>query len=219
MTGRPFFSIIMASYLSDYGGRYGEAAKDRVAKFHRAVSSVLEQTMQDWELIIIADGCDITMREWHKHIDPRIRCARIDKQRLWSEKVRNAGIHIARGRYIIYLDTDDIFEEDHLQAVRQGLENAGLPAWACFPDLVLGPKRQWEVRICNSQKRGAIGTSNIAHVGDRTVYWPQIQYRWPDNGYDHDWQFALHLRRELGSPERLECAGYRVMHIPRQYDL
>lgn len=216
---RPFFSIVMASYLGDYGGRYGNAATDRIAKFHRAVESVIGQSMEEWELVIVADGCEATGIEWQRYIDERVRCIRIPKQRLWSEKVRNAGIHKATGQYIVYLDTDDRFEPDHLRVLRTDLIESDLPAWACFPDMVWDERNgAWLLRAA-SPKKGAIGTSNIAHMGGQSVYWPTIEYRWPENGYDHDWQFARSLIKTLGQPAIFDSGGYQVCHIPRRYEV
>ena len=50
-------SIIMPSYL----GAYKHAAKDRDKKIVRAIYSVCRQTYKDWELVVIADGCNKTV--------------------------------------------------------------------------------------------------------------------------------------------------------------
>lgn len=221
VTDQPFFSIVMPSYLAEYGGRYGDAAADRVAKFHRAIDSVLAQGFRSWELLIVSDGCEATIREAQRYaLQQRIRLLCIGKQPLWSEKVRNAGIHKAEGRYIIYLDTDDVIEPDHLSDIHAKLERANYPAWGHFTDQVWDANQNaWLRRACRVNKKGTIGTSNLVHAAGQTVYWPRIEYRWPDNGYDHDWQFARTLPKLLGPGVDLGDGGYRVMHIPRQYDL
>lgn len=217
----------MASFLGDYWGAYGNAATDRVRKFHRAVQSVQAQTFGDWELVIVADGCIETFRQWEQYADHRIRCLRVPKQRLWSEKVRNAGIHMAKGSVIVYLDTDDTFGPDHLLGIYEEMQAKGVDfsdangtEWAYIDDMVYDPKtEQWHRRRADIVRRGGAGTSNIIHAGGQRVYWPKIEYRWPDQGYDHDRQFIRHLKQRHGAGIRLEAGEYMVMHVPRLYDL
>lgn len=216
----PFFSIVMASYLGDYGGKYGNAATDRISKFHRAVKSALAQTFGGFELLIVADGCEDTSQEASRYLDMRVRLLSIPKQRLWSEKVRNAGIHKALGKYVLYLDTDDMLEDDHLRSVHTALQDANLPTWGYFTDQLWDEKQKaWLHRPAVTHKKGGSGTSNIVHAAGQTVYWPQIEYRWPEMGYDHDWQFVKHLRATFGPGVDLGFGGYLVCHVPRKYDI
>jgi len=148
--------------------------------------------------------------------DERLRLLSIPKQRLWSEKVRNAGIDRARGQWVCYIDTDDAFTPEHLPTLAQAL--ALLPEevrWAYFDDLV-HEDGEWLQRAARLDRAGCAGTSNLAH---RTgIFWPVIEYRWPEMGYDHDRQFIRHLKAH-GTPSYLGAGGYKVMHIPRKYDL
>ena len=80
-------SIIMPSYLGDYP----MAAKDRELKIHRAIYSVLKQEYENWELIIIADGCNKTVDIINKYKDNRIILISVTKQRIYSD-IRNIGI-------------------------------------------------------------------------------------------------------------------------------
>lgn len=208
----------MPSYLDHYEGRYGKAAENRIEKFHRAVNSVRAQVFTDWELIIVSDGCEKTCDQWSRFPDDNIRLLRISKQRLWSHKVRNAGIDRARGKYIIYLDTDDEFAGDHLQLIHDALVRANMPMWGFFDDLVWDPvDEDWQRRLAHANHNKGAGTSNLVHVADHLIYWPQIEYRYPANGYDHDAQFLKQLRA-LCDGVYLGEGHYRVCHIPNKYD-
>lgn len=220
MSNQPFFSIVMASYLDEYGGNYGRSATDRVAKFHRAVRSVLAQTFEDWELLIVADGCELTTEEGLEYAEvTKVRRLYIEKQRLWSGKVRNAGIYKATGRYIVYLDTDDELGIGHLAHLRERLALHDLPRWAYFDDLVWNPATaEWQQRIARIDKKHGSGTSNLAHRRDIGAYWPDVVYRWPSMGYDHDEQFLQVLKTD--SPGVGIGRGYyKVCHIPKQYEV
>lgn len=75
---------------------------------HQAVDSVLEQSFEDWELILIDDGStDGSGRicDQYAEIDPRIRV--IHQENRGQSEARNAGIREAAGEYLQFLDSDD----------------------------------------------------------------------------------------------------------------
>lgn len=74
----------------------------------RAVDSVLAQTYDDFELLIVDDGSDDKFREFlaaEEASDPRIRLLRQEPKGVSA--ARNLGIREARGAYITLLDADD----------------------------------------------------------------------------------------------------------------
>lgn len=211
----------MPSFLGDYSGRYGRAASDRVRKFHRAIESVLAQTFTDWQLIVVADGCDLTWAEKERYMDRKedLLFKMIEKQRLWSEVPRNRGIDDAQGTYIVYLDTDDTFGQDHLQRLHDGIKAAGFPGAVYFDDwLWSAGDQEWRLHIASEDRKNSIGTSNIAHATDMGLRWPPVEYRFPSNGYDQDRQFVQVIKKRIGLV-RIPAGEYYVMHIPRQYDI
>ena len=83
---------------------------------HRCIRSVCSQTYKDWELILVDDGskdnsgkiCD----EYSKQ-DKRIHV--IHKENEGVSKARNAGLKIATGDYISFVDSDDWLDNNYLQ--------------------------------------------------------------------------------------------------------
>lgn len=76
-----------------------------------AINSVLEQTYPYWELIIIDDcstdgSADLILEYFGK--DKRIKMVRL-KQNSGIAVARNTGIELANGRYIAFLDSDDLW--------------------------------------------------------------------------------------------------------------
>ena len=90
----PKVSLIIATY-------------NRADLLPRAVNSVLSQTCDDYEIIIV-DDCspDNTPEIVREFSDPRIRAIRHQTNR-GAAAARNTGIAQARGEYIAFLDDDD----------------------------------------------------------------------------------------------------------------
>lgn len=73
-----------------------------------AIDSVREQSLEDWECIVVDDGStDVTPDVLARVTtgDPRIRMYR--QERAGPSAARNLGLRHARGRYIQFLDADD----------------------------------------------------------------------------------------------------------------
>lgn len=74
----------------------------------QSIESVLRQDFSDFELIIVDDGSrDSTLAICQTYTDPRIRCVQQVNQ--GSSAARNHGLRLARGRYIAFLDADDVY--------------------------------------------------------------------------------------------------------------
>jgi glycosyltransferase involved in cell wall biosynthesis len=81
----------------------------------RAIQDVQKQTFQSWELIIINDGStDETKNIIEKHLqDPRIHYVEHPHRGLSAS--RNAGLCLARGKYLAFHDDDDLWLPERLK--------------------------------------------------------------------------------------------------------
>jgi glycosyltransferase involved in cell wall biosynthesis/GT2 family glycosyltransferase len=83
------------------------------ALFHETVQSVLQQSFQQWEWLIVNDGStdpqSLSMLDLYREGDPRIRVIDHAVNRGLST-ARNTGFHAARSRYVVQLDSDDLLE-------------------------------------------------------------------------------------------------------------
>ena len=92
-------------------------ARDTAPYIEAAIRSIQEQTRRDWELVVVDDGStDETPRivERMAAADSRIRLLRTMKSS-GPGPARNAGVEQARGRWLAFLDSDDLWSPDKLE--------------------------------------------------------------------------------------------------------
>ena len=97
----PFFSIIIPTF-------------NRQKHVSETIDSVLDQTFVDFELLVIDNqSSDRTKEIVCSYEDERIFFYQNEQnfERCYS---RNRGIKLAKGKYILLLDSDDLYETDHL---------------------------------------------------------------------------------------------------------
>lgn len=91
-----------------------------------AINSVINQSWQDWEMLIIDDG---SVDDTHKicqgfcDIDDRIKL--IHSSNHGVSHARNLGLKSAKGQYIGFLDADDIIDSDYIAQIINKLELSG----------------------------------------------------------------------------------------------
>ncbi|MDP1923422.1 MAG: glycosyltransferase [Thiobacillus sp.] len=104
----PLVSIVMPCY-------------NAAAHLPTSVGSVLAQTFPDWELITIDDGSSDTTLTWlQAQTDARIRP--LSQANLGVSAARNAGLALARGHYVAFLDADDTWTTNFLATMVAALE-------------------------------------------------------------------------------------------------
>ena len=94
----------------------------------QTIESVLAQTWQNWELLIVddcsADGSAEIIKKYSEK-DSRIKCFRTESRSGSPAVPRNIGIENAGGRYIAFLDSDDQWLPEKLEKqIRVFQENA-----------------------------------------------------------------------------------------------
>jgi glycosyltransferase involved in cell wall biosynthesis len=106
----PFFSVIIPVY-------------NRAHVVGDAIRSVLDQTCQDFEIVVVDDGSqDDSASVITSFQDPRIRFIR--QANAGGGAARNTAIDASKGRFIAPLDSDDVFLPHHLETMKALLENS-----------------------------------------------------------------------------------------------
>ena len=111
---RPTFSIIMPTY-------------NRASIIMESISSILEQSFKDFELIIIDDGSvdntqQLIMEKMSSQIKKRIvKFYRLEKN-TGASHARNIGLEKSRGEWICYVDSDNTIDKEFLQIFANAIE-------------------------------------------------------------------------------------------------
>ncbi|MCG6137601.1 MAG: glycosyltransferase family 2 protein [Nostoc sp. LLA-1] len=86
------------------------------------ISSVLQQTFSDFEVLIIDDGSSDNIKEWVLNLtDKRVKL--ISQTNQGVSVARNTGINQAKGEYIAFLDADDLWYATKLEKQIRCLDN------------------------------------------------------------------------------------------------
>lgn len=105
---------------------------NRPELIQRAIASVLAQTAQDFEIIVVDDGMIHSATEIVSSFnDERIRYIQ-NEIPLGGGGSRNKGINEARGEYIAFLDDDDEWRSDKLELQISALDRADRKIVICF---------------------------------------------------------------------------------------
>ncbi|MFQ5461309.1 MAG: glycosyltransferase family A protein [Phycisphaerae bacterium] len=101
---RPNVTIVIPTY-------------NRSSLLPRALHSVLRQTVSDWEVLVIDDGSIDDTPEVVRHLATRFggRLQYVRRPHGGASAARNAGIDRARGRFVAFLDSDDVFGPTKLE--------------------------------------------------------------------------------------------------------
>ena len=195
--GKPKCTVIIATY-------------NRSSVLAFAIRSVLAQTMGDFELLIIGDGCtDDSEQVVAGFADSRISWVNLSANTGHQSGPNNTGLRLATSPFVAYLGHDDLWLPGHLDAILPALENGaafvhssvvistpGRPLWR------MDPTPWWWLR-----RRGKIWVPPTcsAHPVEQALRiggWPSP---YAEGFGDPETQLARALTRE---------GGVRV-HVPR----
>lgn len=118
MTAPPDISVVLPAF-------------DRAGSLRAAMDSVLAQEGVTLELIVVDDGSrDGTAAVAEAHPDPRVRLLRLGENR-GAPAARNAGIAAARGAWVAFQDSDDVWLPGKLAAQWARTREPGVVAVYC----------------------------------------------------------------------------------------
>lgn len=150
----PFFSIIIPVY--------------KVEKYlNQCVDSVLSQTFMDYEIILVDDGSpDNSPLMCDEYSASNSRVKVIHKPNGGLSQARNEGLNIAKGEYIIFLDSDDYWDDRYcLEKLNGVLKNGKIDI------IIFGKKKYYQTdnkfggeRIPKALDKDVSSNDKITHI-------------------------------------------------------
>ena len=151
------------------------------AYLDRCVRSIAEQTYQNLEIILVDDGspdrCPAMCDAWAEQ-DSRIKV--IHKENGGLSDARNAGLEIASGAYIAFVDSDDWVAADYIGAMYRAIQDTGAEIAACDVMISRGETGTDDsvlenaIRVCGPEE--AIGDI-LKGEGFRAVAWNKLYHK------------------------------------------
>ena len=179
---------------------------NRAAMLPDCVASVRAQTVTDWELLLVDDGSTDGSPEVVSHLtreDERIRgLTRPEDRTKGANASRNVGYAAARGRYVLFLDSDDgllpTALERHL-ALLEGTGKCASVTWAV----------NQHGRLLNKVREQPTDASALDWLIDKRVKWPINALCWrreclPERPFHEelmagqDFEFHVRMVKQLG---------------------
>lgn len=107
----------------------------------KCLESILENTFQDFELIVINDGSNdkseqVILDVKEKYVDKADKIIYIKKENSGVSDTRNLGIEKATGEYITFIDSDDYIEQDMFELMMEKLNESDFDIVVCDANLV-----------------------------------------------------------------------------------
>ena len=138
-TMKPTLSIIVPCY-------------NQAEYLPETLDSVLRQTFQDWECIVVNDGSpDNTSQVANRYVELDSRFKLVESENKGLSGARNTGIRASSGQFILPLDSDDIIMPQYAQLAMERFER--------FPETKLV--------YCQAKKFGAVNE-----------FWVLPDYNW-----------------------------------------
>jgi glycosyltransferase involved in cell wall biosynthesis len=150
-----------------------------------AIRSVRLQTMQDFEILVVGDGCtddsEAVVAEFN---DPRIRWHNLARNYGSQWAANNYGNEHAAGEWIAYLGHDDLWYPTHLAAILRAAQHESAEA-VTSTMILYGPEGSGMRGIAGVFATGAYGPQDFvppsAFAHARTLYGDVVHWRDPDS--------------------------------------
>jgi len=183
---------------------------NRAERLVKAIESVLNQTYQDFEIVVVDDGStDNTTEVVNNFKSDKIRYFKSPKNFGTDTQPKNIGVRESKGEYIAFLDDDNDYRPDHLNVLVKELDKNPEMAGVYGDRFVVDDLGQMAPRlgVCSDFNPALLLKQNYIDTSDVLI---RREALIKVGGFDEryrkyvDWNLWL----------RMAKAGYRFKHIP-----
>ncbi|MFY7846124.1 glycosyltransferase family 2 protein [Chryseobacterium gambrini] len=179
------------------------------------LQSVFDQTYPDWECIIVNDGSpDSTEEAARKWIEKDARFQYIYKKNGGLSSARNAGVEVAKGKWILPLDADDKISNRYLELAEKQFDSTYKIIY-CEAEKFGTETGKW---ILENFSTKALAVENVIFCSAffKKEDWVKV------NGYDtnliygwEDWEFWISILKNGGQVYKIPeiCFYYRIKEV------
>lgn len=173
---------------------------NRFKWLEQAIKSVLDQKYQDFEIILIDDGSTSDINNYINLKHTKIRYYRQNNK--GPASARNLGVEKSRGKYIAFLDSDDLFLPNKLaiqiavmeenpnvilshtsyqyfgsSTIYQSTSHSGKLSGRVYPDIIFNCLIATPTVMLRKKKLGQLRFEEKLKVGEDVVLWIRIAQR------------------------------------------
>lgn len=184
----------------------------------RAMKSVAEQNFTGAETLFIGDACPLFQKQmddglFNEYIEQAAAKGNVIKVMNlplhhggWGHMGRLEGIKIAQGKYICFLDNDDMLLNNHFETYYSFMESNPDTDAGVFNAYTM----PWKKQRISTLSRGGIGNAELIIKTD--VLKKEYQ---PDAEYEHDWRLVERMMNKGYKFKKSTSAStYMIMSIP-----
>ena len=164
-----------------------------------AVDSVLLQTFKDYEIIVVNDGSPENMTEFLTQYSNKIKY--IKKENGGPSTARNTGIEIATGKYIAFLDSDDLWLPQKLEIqLKYMRENDAIWSYCGYRTFGVGKSVEYKmtnsnIPIIHRYNTPYIATPCVVIERQYLIDYPNVRFN-PDLRFGQDSYFWLMINAD-----------------------
>ena len=207
MSKRPFFSVIIPAHDSEEFIRKG-------------LDSIKSQDFEDYELIIVCDACTDHTEDVAEEYADRVIVTNYGA----AGMARNAGLDVATGEWILFMDDDDWYMQEAFRKIAEAI--AGQPGidilafgfeWKGVRTAYQSPARVYPAVWSKAWRRDFIGNERFpywVHTDDLGFAWrmhPMATF-----GYWYEALYYYNFLRAGSVSERIRNGEYDNNQLPEQ---